>query len=161
MSKRIIKFGTWNDQPIEWVVLKEDKFAKLVISRNSIAQRRFASSSSNRSWINSELRSFLQNEFYQKAFTLEEKQQIVNTKLSDVGNTKDNVFILSEQEMRTLLANGDDYEGSHNSCGDCVWTRTPNGSYVRCGYAKGCWCSQYPENYNRAIRPAMYLKKTD
>ena len=161
MSKRIITFGKWNDQPIEWVVLKEDHFQLLVISRWVIEIRRFDSSSSGRKWKDSELRSYLQNEFYEKAFTVKEKQQIVNTKLEDVGDTKDNVFILSKEEMIKLLADGDDYENRYyNRCDYCTWTRTQNGSYVLNGYAKGCWCGDQSLNCPYAVRPAMFLKKT-
>lgn len=169
MSKRIITFGKWNDQPIEWVVLKEDNFQLLVISRWAIMKRRFDGSSSGKIWENSELRLFLQKEFYENAFTAKEKRQIVNTKLKDVGDTKDNVFILSRSEMDLLT--DDEYEARYyKSCGYCTWTRTQVGNYgyVWNGFAKGCWCMSkersysYISNslsYSLPVRPAMFLKK--
>ena len=33
MSKRVITLGTWNGNPIEWIVLKEDGFQTLVVSK--------------------------------------------------------------------------------------------------------------------------------
>lgn len=159
MSKRVITLGTWDGKPIEWLVLKEEGLATLVISKDTIGGYQFDGNSSNSSWAHSWLRTFLNNDFYEKAFTAEEKKKIVNTKLTDVGNAKDNVFILSENEVETLLSKeNDDYTGRHAyDCGYCCWTRTPDGSSVRRGYFD-CWCSYSPNNYFK-IRPAMWIKK--
>ena len=46
MSKRIIKFGKWNDKPIEWEILKENDFEILVISREGIERKIFDKTSS-------------------------------------------------------------------------------------------------------------------
>ena len=162
MSRQIIKFGTWNNNPIEWTVLKEDNFQRLVISRYWIERRRFTVSSSYNSWITSELRNYLNKDFYEKAFTVEETRKIVNTKLSDVGNAKDNIFVLSEQEMKALLTDDKDYESSYynNKCSNCTWTRTPNGNGVSVGFTSRCaFCSRWSDNSSYCVRPAMYLKK--
>lgn len=161
VGKRVITLGTWDGNPIEWVVLSEEKFSMLVISRYEIGRYRFDSSPSNNSWGSCELRKFLKNDFYKSAFTEEEKKRIVNAKLSDSNNVKDNVFILSEEEVRSLLlkSGNDDYETSyHGSCSYCIWTRTKNGSNVRSGFATGCWCNHYANN-THAVRPAMWIKE--
>lgn len=164
MGKRIIKLGTWNSNPIEWVVLEEDDFQLLVISRYAIGRMQFDSSSSNNNWGSSGLRKFLKRNFFKNAFTEDEKKKIINTKLKDVNNVKDNVFILSENEVRSLLLKDgdDDYENayyrSYGNCGYCIWTRTSNGGNVRNGFAKGCWCN-HSSNSTFEVRPAMYLKK--
>lgn len=158
MSKRIIKFGKWNDKPIEWEILKENDFEILVISRDAIDRRIFDRSSSGSNWSKSNLRKFLEEEFYNKAFSVEEKKKIINTKLEDVDNSKDNVFVLSENEVRNLLATGDDYQ-HEKSCSNCAWTRTKSKGNVRCGFAVfDCWCSSTPGSHH-SIRPAMFLKK--
>lgn len=160
MSKRIITLGTWDGKPIEWVVLNEDEFSILVISRYEIFKRYFDNSDNN--WKSSDLRKYLNNDFYKSAFNEDEKKKILNVKLTDVNNTKDNVFILSESELNSLLLKDgdDDYENMHyNNCAYCIWTRTRYGLYdVRQGYATGCWCNRRP-NYKYAVRPAMNLKK--
>lgn len=161
MSKKMITFGNWNGSPIEWIVLSEDNFSMLVISRYEIGRYSFDSNSSNNNWGSCELRKFLKNNFFKSAFTEEEKKKIVNVKLTDSNNVKDNIFILSENEVCSLLLkDGDDsYENNHlGSCGYCIWTRTKDGPYVRNGYANGCWCSKY-SNFSYAVRPAMHLKK--
>ena len=161
MSGRSITLGTWNGNPIEWLVLKEEGLATLVISKDTIGKYYFDGNSSNNSWAHSWLRTFLNNDFYEKAFTAEEKKKIVNAKLTDVGNAKDNVFILSRSEVETLLtAENDDYIRRYaNDCGYCCWTRTQDGSYVRNGYIN-CWCGHSPNNHYQ-VRPAMWIKEQE
>lgn len=159
MSKRIITLGTWNGKPIDWLILSEDNFSTLVISRFEIGRMYFNGSSSNNNWDSSDLRKFLNNCFYETAFNEDEKKKIVNTKLTDANNCKDDVFILSEKELKALLDDDDEYESKYyRSCSYCVWTRTKDGNSVRHGYAGGCWCSHSASN-SYAVRPAMYLKK--
>ncbi len=161
MSGRSITLGTWNGNPIEWLVLKEEGLATLVISKDTIGKYYFDGNSSNNSWAHSWLRTFLNNDFYEKAFTAEEKKKIVNAKLTDVGNAKDNVFILSRSEVETrLTAENDDYTRRYaNDCGYCCWTRTQDGSYVRNGYIN-CWCGHSPNNHYQ-VRPAMWIKEQE
>lgn len=161
MSRRSITLGTWDGKPIQWLVLKEEGLATLVISKDTIGECLFDGNSSNSSWAHSSLRTFLNNDFYEKVFTAEEKKKIVNAKLTDVGNAKDNIFILSENEVRTFLSKeNDDYERKFNrQCGYCCWTRTPSGNNVRRGYFD-CWCSRSPNNYYQ-VRPAMWIKEQE
>lgn len=161
MSGRSITLGTWNGNPIEWLVLKEEGLATLVISKDTIGNYLFDGNSSNSSWAYSWLRTFLNNDFYENVFTAEEKKKIVNAKLTDVGNAKDNVFILSENEVKTLLSSeNDEYIRRHaNSCGYCCWTRTQNGSHVRNSYIN-CWCGHSPNNHYQ-VRPAMWIKEQE
>lgn len=161
MSGRSITLGTWNGNPIEWIVLKEEGLATLVISKDTIGKYYFDGNSSNSSWAHSWLRTFLNNDFYEKAFTAEEKKKIVNAKLTDVGNAKDNVFILSENEVKTLLTlENDDYTKRHSGvCDYCCWTRTQDGSYVRHGYIN-CWCTHSSNKYYQ-VRPAMWIKEQE
>lgn len=151
-GRRIVKLGKWNNQPLEWEVLQEDDFKELVVCRTAIATRRFDGTSND--WKNSELRKFLQEEFYEKAFSTEEKQKIVNTKLSDVGNSKDNVFVLSLKEVESLL------KSYHYYIDNYAWTRTKH-SRSDWGYV-GCSSSSNYSLYvisSCYICPAMYLKK--
>ena len=162
MSRRSITLGTWDGKPIEWLVLKEERLATLVISKDTIGSYLFDGNSSNSSWAHSWLRTFLNNDFYENVFTAEEKKKIVNAKLTDVGNAKDNIFILSENEVKTLLSSeNDEYirRRHANSCGYCCWTRTQNGSHVRSGYIN-CWCGHSPNNYYQ-VRPAMWIKEQE
>ena len=90
-----VKFGNYPQtsngdiQPIEWHVLAKENDKMLVISRYGIEAKRFDSSSNN--WKNSEIRKWLNGEFYNKAFTDQEKNSITSF-------NGDNVFLLSKEE---------------------------------------------------------------
>lgn len=71
-----------------------------MVSKQILFAKRFDSSSNN--WANSELRNYLNGEFFEQAFTPKEKQCIVNSILTDVNNTKDDVFLLSTDEISLL-----------------------------------------------------------
>ena len=159
MSRRIIKLGTWENKPMEWIVLKEEDFGTLVLSAESIGGYKFDSNSSNNNWGTCTLRKFLNGEFFSNTFTSEEKKKIVNARLD---KCKDNIFLLTEDEFKLLQNHKPDpYEDKHRKCdGWCCWTRTQNGSYIRHCYAtKDCWCSHSPNNLY-AVRPAMYIRES-
>ena len=106
-----IKFGSYpqtssgQKQPIEWQVLSKENNKILVISKYGLDAKRFDGSSNV--WANSEIRKWLNGEFYNKAFTDQEKKCINLSNLSDVG-TNDNVFLLSEEEVEKYFANKDE-----------------------------------------------------
>ena len=84
-------------EPIKWKVL-EDKdgkvflFSELVLDAHKFdSSSKYYSSSSIRAWLN--------NEFYNKAFTDKQKVLIENTTLKDISNVTDKVFLLSKEEI--------------------------------------------------------------
>ena len=99
MSKRIITLGTWEGKPIEWLVLKEEGFASLVVSKYNLFTISFSNSSNE--WYNSDIRKYLNSTFFNRAFSESEKRKIFNVKLNDV-NTKDNIFIPNIDEARLI-----------------------------------------------------------
>ena len=105
-----VKFGSYPQtsngdiQPIEWQVLSIENCKMLVISRYGLDVKRFDGSSNE--WKNSEIRNWLNGDFYNKAFTDQEKKSINLSNLSDVG-TSDNVFLLSKEEAEKYFANDD------------------------------------------------------
>lgn len=98
-----VKFGNYpqtgegKKQPIEWQVLAKENNKMLVISRYALDAKRFDDDSNN--WKNSEIRSWLNGDFYNNAFNEKEKKCIKSSNLSDVG-TIDNVFLLSRKEAK-------------------------------------------------------------
>lgn len=144
MSIKEFILGKWDGKPIEWSVLKEESFGTLVISKDRIALMEFNYSSSNNNWGSCSLRKFLNGDFFNQAFSDDEKKKIVNVKLD---NTKDDIFILTEDEVKTLLK--DDGNFSY-----CCWTRTKYGTKVRTGYPLG----SHAPNCIYSVRPAMYIK---
>lgn len=177
MSKRIITLGKWNDNPIDWIVLKEDDFCKLIITKDRIGDEMQFSNRNDNQWKNSDIRTFLNGEFWESAFTAEEKKKIINAYLETPNKTKDNIFLLDWNEAVELMedddwyysnrySNNEDYlSSSKRSCGwyykrcwYCCWYRTPNGSSVQQGYPGHCSCGRGANNWYY-FRPALYLKK--
>ena len=105
-----IKFGSYpqtssgQEQPIEWQVLAKENNKMLVITRYGLEAKRFDNSSNK--WKNSEIRQWLNGDFYNKAFSEDDKKSINLSNLSDVG-TSDNVFLLSREEAKKYFANND------------------------------------------------------
>lgn len=178
MSKRVITLGTWNGNPIEWIVLKEDGFQTLVVSKWPLFSSVFnRNDSDGNRWDSSALRNYLNSSFYQSAFDENEKKKIISAYLSDPNGTKDNVFVLSVSEAENLMtqnerAYGDKSCNRHgqgcSNCyqysrqyGTCWWLRnlyTGDSRYANYIDCHGNSSNHYVYNMF-SIRPAMYVKE--
>jgi hypothetical protein len=174
MSKRIITLGTWDDKPIEWYVVKEEKYRKLLFSRLALFSLCLSWNGKSGTWCDSSLRSFLNGEFYNKAFTKAEKKIIINSFLEDPESTKDDVFLLSYDEANNILTtderkcgNGSwcNYHNCQNDCykysdkhGTCTYLRTPSDSNrMKTLHPNGS--SYESKNGWLSIRPAMWIRE--
>ena len=149
-----VKFGSYPQtsnggvQPIEWQVLSIENGKMLVISRYGLDAKRFYSSSNN--WSNSEIRKWLNGDFYNKVFTEQEKKSINLFNLSDVG-TSDNVFFLSKAEAEKYFAN--------NEARKCKATEyaKKNGAWVNSDTGCSWWWLRSPNPYDRSSRRVYYV----
>ena len=177
-----VKFGSYPQtqygdiKPIEWLVLSRENNQMLVISKYGLEARRFDRISN--SWKNSEIRKWLNGDFYNQAFSGSEKKYINYSNLSDVATT-DNVFLLSEEEAEKYFVN--------NKARRCKATyyAVQHGAYVCDGLLRGeggysiCWLrSPVPDSIdsvylvgeegsicyffyvyhdNRVVRPALWI----
>lgn len=176
MSKRVVTLGKWEDKPIEWIVLKEEGILTLIISKYVLYSQYFSNNSSK--WEESDIRTYLNGEFFETAFTEIEKKKIINFKLNDVGNVKDNVSILSKEEAETLLTSDERkfgngkcnvscywencstcYRGNNDGYSTCWTLRTvcDNSNIYRCCTGGGIY--PLPINNSHGIRPAMWIKE--
>lgn len=149
MSRRSITLGTWNGNPIEWLVLCENDFDMLVISEISLGKKQY-SAAGNSNWASSDIRHYLNNNFYKNNFTEDEKKKIMNIYLND-SCTKDNIFLISKSESDSYLSS-DEVSKRGYWC-----TRTPYDSTQIRRYS-GSWNG----NTSRAeyeTYPAMWIKK--
>ena len=129
----IVQMGTYEqdgdaetEDPICWDVLDKDGDAMLLISHDVIAYQRFSDSRKCVIWEDSEIRTWLNQEFYAEAFDETEQASIRETTLenpSTVGfaahvdpsgdvqvresrpNTKDKIFLLSWKEAEQYYGN--------------------------------------------------------
>lgn len=146
MSKRIVTLGTWDGKPIQWIVLKVNKLGSVVISKDCLFQRRFDSNS--RDWPDSDIRAYLNREFFQQAFRAEERKRIINT---IIDGQKTDIFLLSKEEAGNWMTSNE-----RNCAGNWSLRSRYNSDRIDAVYGGGgfnCpWkSSEYP------IRPAFIL----
>lgn len=102
MSKRIVTLGTWDGKPIQWIVLKENKLGSVVISKDGLFEMPF--DSQNRDWSDSDIRAYLNREFFQQAFRAEERKRIINT---IIDGKKTDIFLLSKEEAENWMTSNE------------------------------------------------------
>lgn len=164
----IITFGSYEQdnktangkEAIEWKVLEKDQNGKmLLISRYALDCRRYHSKNEKVTWETSDIRSWLNNDFYGTAFTKSERAKITSTTLenrdnadynTDGGNdTKDKVFLLSIDEAKAYLpstvervciatkyaeSQGSQLESLTRSCR--WWLRSPGSTLYTASFVK-------------------------
>ncbi len=129
----IVQMGTYEqdgdaetEDPICWDVLDKDGDAMLLISHDVIAYQRFSDSFKCVIWEDSEIRTWLNQEFYAEAFDEEEQASIRETTLENLStagfaahvdpsgdvqvresrpDTKDKIFLLSWKEAEQYYGN--------------------------------------------------------
>ena len=139
----VITFGKYyfdSDEPraIEWIVLDSDESKVLVISKYALEAKGYidnwrsddiTASYKKLIWEFSDLRKWLNEDFYNTSFDNKEKEKIINTDIqtTEIDADKSNrVFILSEQQVEELLSDGSlrcalptPYAKSKNAAVDC------------------------------------------
>ena len=173
-------------EQIEWKVLEKDENGKmLVISRYALDCRHYHSSIEQVTWETSDIRAWLNNEFYSSAFSNSERAKIKTTKLenrdnadfnTDGGNdTSDKIFLLSIDEATTYLptslervcvatkyaeSQGSQLESLTRSCR--WWLRSPGTTQYKAASVK---VDGFILNMGapvgiekRSVRPAMWIE---
>lgn len=105
-------------EPIQWRVLDSEQGKILVISVKAIECKQFHSKDKTVTWENSDLRQWLNNDFYQTAFSESERKSILLSNVSsesnpenniDPGaNTTDYIYIPSISEMQQYFKSNSD-----------------------------------------------------
>lgn len=92
--------------PIAWYVAQCDGTAMLLLSEAILDCKRYHRDFSSTTWRDCDLRSWLNDGFYQTAFSDDEKQRIIPTVCSDNGpgapDTIDSVYLLSTKQVTEL-----------------------------------------------------------
>ena len=96
-------------EPVEWTILEEDDEKMFLISRYILDCHTYNTEDKEVSWESCELRTWLNNDFYNDAFSPAAQQRILTTDISvsdnaffdtDGGNdTQDKIFCLSVEEI--------------------------------------------------------------
>lgn len=103
-------------EPIEWIVIDKNGGAKLLLSRYIIDCKPYNNEYVNITWANCSLRSWLNDEFLNTAFSMDEYAKIQKTALINDDNsdyntdggsdTDDRVFCLSIEEALKCFGHG-------------------------------------------------------
>ncbi|MCL2637296.1 MAG: DUF6273 domain-containing protein [Oscillospiraceae bacterium] len=156
----------------DWRVLDVQDGRALIITENVIENRPYHSPGGDITWEHSEIREYLNGEFYENTFTDEEKIRISETvninRDSQYGtaggnNTTDKLFLLSVEDALVYFIDGSPRK-AFNADGDESWwlLRSPgNGSnfvlYVANGFIDSGDGADV-SNSNAGIRPAMWVR---
>ena len=107
------KGGSGTLEPLEWIILKKEDGKAFLVSRKVIDCKPFHKNRIEMTWEASDMRRWLNEVFYRKAFGGEERQQIQKTLLRQSENpkyrgksgndTEDYVFLLDIQEIEALF----------------------------------------------------------
>lgn len=151
-------------EPIEWQVLDIIDDKALLISRYTLEYQSFAREGFLEGYSTSNLRNWLTDIFYNAAFTEEEKDYMVYTKVMNDHPWGDYIFALSKEQADTYGVNTySDGEtayvkalkkilGMENDL-PCWWTRTYGSDWV---FVMPEY-REYQHNLN-GVRPAMWIE---
>ncbi len=101
-------YGTYNGEPLEWTILDIKDNQVFAITTNAIDKRPYNDTHRAVTWASCSLRTWLNGEFFNEAFSPEEQSRIMTTTVTpgynpeystNAGNsTEDKVFLLSIDE---------------------------------------------------------------
>ena len=157
--------------PIEWLVLKNDGSKALLISKYALDCQQYHTSRIFGTWKTCTLRKWLNGTFISNAFSHEEQAMILST-TTESADTKDRVFLLSEDEAWEYFssdstrqcqgtaycyAQGADKVGENGNCG--WWLRSPQRSSYA-DFVADCGSNtviSVTTNDGIAVRPALWI----
>ena len=168
-------FGTFNELPMEWIVLKIQDHMAFIIKTNVLegAYKPYHMTSSDITWRGCSLRTWLNNDFLNTSFTTAEKTRIIPRNINNDDNSQykvwggvptiDKIFLLSIHEAETLFKN--DQARAVNAM---WWLRSPGSAQKyaaivnQCGIISkvGVSVNEYGlgDSYQVFVRPAMWIK---
>lgn len=141
-------YGHVGVEDIEWVVLEKTQNSALLLSKHPVSYMGHSKQADEFVyWSNSDIREWLNNEFYSTAFNDIEKLFIRETELKTLKNmygrsyedeiTIDRLFLISQQDCykyfnanvenynEKICTSEYDYRGEDYGSGTDFWTRTP------------------------------------
>lgn len=170
-----VYFGTYEQdnisngkEEIEWIVLAEENDKILLMSVMVLDTAAFNDDGSVCAWETSSIREWLNNSFYEMAFSSEIRDRIVSTIIVTQGensskNTFDKVFLLSDAEVEKYLveeqrkkvgtsyACAGGYEGSW-------WLRSQENAYPQRVYDEGNMVNSWTAwDNSHGVCPAIWV----
>ena len=184
-----IEFGNYpqeedgTEKPIEWIVMKNEGNQVLLLSKYVLDAKPYNEELEEVTWETSDIRQWLNNEFYTTAFNKTEKAKIQTSLIKNEDNseygtsggndTEDKVFLLSEKEAETLFSNDEEriakateyaeksgvYVNEEKSV--LWWLRSPGeGSNYAAAVTDDGWFDERGDDVDDSrdgVRPALHL----
>lgn len=140
-------------EPIEWRVLDICRNKALVISRYVLDARKYHNISTNVTWKTSDIRRWLNNYFYYTAFSVEDRNLILETNVytsdnrktngKDGNTTCDNIFLLDYDEAIKYFSSDFDRQGIP------TYFARANKAYISSKYNSSWWWLRWPGTDNK------------
>ena len=184
-----IEFGNYpqdkdgTEKPIEWIVMKNEGNQVLLLSKYVLDAKPYNEEWEGVTWQTSDIRQWLNNEFYTTAFNKSEKAKIQTSLIKNEDNseygtsegndTEDKVFLLSEKEAETLFSDEEEriakateyaeksgvYVNEEKSV--LWWLRSPGeGSNYAVAVTDDGWFDERGDDVDDSrdgVRPALHL----
>ena len=161
-----ITFGAYQGKPLSWRVLDQEGNKRLLLAEEIVDHRPYNTTYENTYWQTSTLRRWLNQTFFQEAFSFRERTRIVNTRLknppnpryltSGGGDTVDKLFLLGIDQLEAYLPADED-----RALGSWWWVRSPGMNILSAAsvYEDGSLYDtginiHFPEG---GVRPAMWI----
>ena len=161
-----MRYGTYAGGELVWRVLAREGKKRLLLADRILANRPYHTAYVNTSWRECSLRRWLNQDFFQEAFSFQERTWILNTRVENPANPKyrtnggagtvDKIFLLSIGEAETYLPSQEE-----RALDSWWWLRTPGCNLLTAVsvYADG---SLYDGGINvhfpaGGVRPAMWV----
>ncbi len=137
----VVEFGNFEGNT-EWLVLDKEEDKMMLITKDLIKLDKFNEEQARAIWENCTLRSWLNSEYYESAFSDDEKSLILETTNKNYDNsiyylgqggpdTIDKVFLLSVDEEKELFSSNSARRAYIDDTKYEWWTRTPgNNQYT-------------------------------
>ncbi|MCL2013797.1 MAG: DUF6273 domain-containing protein [Oscillospiraceae bacterium] len=163
-SKSIAKGNKIEFGGIDWIVLEVvnglNGKSALVLSDKVLEKREFDESSSD--WETSDIRQYLNGEFYENTFSSSEKNKIAESDITNTGNnTKDRIFLLSDEEaqMAKYFASDKGRIALDINTGEALWwwLRSPGDSVGNHTVEMDGSIDGYVFSGAGGVRPALWL----
>ena len=131
--------------PIEWLVITTKENKSLLLSKNILDFKPY----------DANLRHWLNEDFYTKAFSESEKKKIFSTQFNNANESfrTDRVFLLNAAEVIAYL------DSNAASVSDCWWLRNSSESAHRVTYVdtRGNLCNCTNPTMNGGVRPCVWV----
>ena len=173
----VTAFGQYNQSPIQWYILDKDaaNHRVMLLSMDTLHKICYNRNYGFITWAESKIRSWLNGYFISSAFTSEERARIPSVQIVNANNpmygtpggvdTTDKVFLLSIDEVETLLGTTKEDICSKIHCGIGSWWLRSPGERVKYGNLATSVASDgklkthgEDTTHVNGVRPAMWLE---